>query len=205
MRGPTEPPGKRYAGWGKDDVEFYRSPEGDGKVIADLRKCVAANSAYRLNLSPPLEEVTSTTEHLISVLHLHRLYRRILRLSDLHRCTDSLFFRLTVRYYPIFKLHTSTLIPSGAHVVLDDLLTTSEVKAFDSARDLPPFWPAGRETWFPFPTTAFKKPGNRCTYLPWVIPGKKELLMLQELSPQGLCIFFQAQDIGTWPSYRAET
>ena len=90
---------------------------------------------------------------------------------------------------PYFHTHSS-----GAHVILDDLLTSSEVKALILLGSTS-VWPAGRDS---FPSYHRIQEAGKSLYILAVgNPREEELLMLQELSPQGLCIFFQAQDIGT--------
>jgi nitroreductase len=90
--------------------------------------------------------------------------------------------------HPFFHTHTATM-----HIVLDDLLSCSYVKAIDSCWDPVPFGPPVEEL---IPMYHKIQEAGKSLYILAVgCPDEEALLLLrQELSPRGLCIFFEAPD-----------
>jgi hypothetical protein len=87
----------------------------------------------------------------------------------------------------IFHTHTSSI-----HIILDDLLSYENLKAIDTVWDLPPFGPPIKRL---LPTYhRIQEQGKSLYILAAGYPTEEELLTLSELSPHGLCIFFQASD-----------
>jgi hypothetical protein len=90
--------------------------------------------------------------------------------------------------YPIFHTHTG-----GMHVMLNDLIASPFVKALDSCWDPPPFGPPVEKL---IPAYQRIQDAGKSLYIVAVgVPSERDLLLLQrELSPRGLCVFFEAQD-----------
>lgn len=89
--------------------------------------------------------------------------------------------------YPFFHTHSSS-----AHILLDDLLACPLVKAIDSCWDLPPFGPPVESL---IPSYHRIQEAGKSLYIVAVgCPKEEDLLLLRDLDPRGLCIFFQAVD-----------
>ncbi|HOG48427.1 MAG TPA: uroporphyrinogen decarboxylase family protein [Anaerolineae bacterium] len=90
--------------------------------------------------------------------------------------------------YPCFHTHSASM-----GIVLDGLLACPSVKAIDSCWDPAPFGPPV-ETLIPA-YHRIQEAGKSLYILATGCPTQEELLLLcRELSPRGLCVFFEAQD-----------
>jgi hypothetical protein len=93
--------------------------------------------------------------------------------------------------HPFFHTHTASM-----HIVLDALLSCPHVKAIDSCWDPLPFGPPVKEL-IPM-YQKIQQAGKSLYVLAIGCPDEQELLLLrEELSPRGLCIFIEAADEST--------
>ena len=90
--------------------------------------------------------------------------------------------------HPFFHTHTASM-----HIILDDLLSCPYVRAIDSCWDPAPFGPPIEAL---IPGYHRIQEAGRSLYIVAVgCPDEEELLLLRrELSPRGLCIFFESPD-----------
>jgi hypothetical protein len=91
--------------------------------------------------------------------------------------------------FPHALFHTHS---SSAHILLDDLLACPLVKSVDSCWDLPPFGPPVQKL---IPSYHRIQEAGKSLYVVAVgCPAEEDLLLLRDLDPRGLCIFFDALD-----------
>jgi hypothetical protein len=89
--------------------------------------------------------------------------------------------------YAFYHTHSSSM-----RILLDQLLSCPDVKAIDSTWDLPPFGPPVETL---MPSYHRIQAAGKALYIVAVGDfADKDLTILRELSPRGLCIFFQAKD-----------